>query len=241
MQGEEAKIVLIIENRQPVQALALSELLAALARDYSKQNRVRTLVVTRVEDGSIWITLMDMTQAASPYAKGAVEAAKGVKAIIDFGKSLARLLNGKKTGQAETEQIQNKSPRRSVEKLLKLSVDANCNVRLRQVEADGSYIDVEVTPPEAAAIQESERTAKGSRALRTSVMSHERLPAGVRAIDIADEFERLQISQQLPVDGALQIILSIIKRSGDVKLLESLAVELEERGYKQLAAAIRNG
>ncbi|OLS49699.1 hypothetical protein BV379_16405 [Rhodovulum sulfidophilum] len=72
-------------------------------------------------------------------------------------------------------------------------------------------------------------------------MSHERLPAGVRAIDIADEFERLQISQQLPVDGALQIILSIIKRSGDVKLLESLAVELEERGYKQLAAAIRNG
>lgn len=53
--------------------------------------------------------------------------------------------------------------------------------------------------------------------------------------------EQLRISQQLPVDGALQIILSIIKRSGDVKLLESLAVELEERGYKQLPAAIRNG
>tara|TARA_R110000868_G_scaffold198474_4_gene444892 strand:- start:36281 stop:36682 length:402 start_codon:yes stop_codon:yes gene_type:complete len=131
LQEEVAKIVLVIENGQPVPALALSELLAALARDYRKQNRARTLVVARVEDGSIWITLLDMAQAALPYAKGAVEAAKGSKAIIDFGKSLVGLLKAKKSDQASAEQLKSKAPERSIEKLVKLAVDANCNVRLR--------------------------------------------------------------------------------------------------------------
>lgn len=113
LQEEVAKIVLIIENRQPVPALSLSELLAALARDYRKQNSARTLVVASVEDGSIWITLLDMAQTALPYAKGAVEATKGSKAIIDFGNSLAELLKAKKSDQASAEQPKSKDPSRS--------------------------------------------------------------------------------------------------------------------------------
>lgn len=239
LQEEVAKIVLVIENRQPVPALALSELLAALARDYRKQNRARTLVVARVEDGSIWITLLDMAQAALPYAKGAVEAAKGSKAIIDFGKSLVGLLKAKKSHQASAEQLKSKAPERSIEKLVKLAVDANCNVRLRQVEADGSCLEVEVTRSEAVAIQESEHDAKEARTLRHSIITHERDLDEKRAAEIADEFERLQISEETSVNDALQIILGIIKRSGDVELLRSLAVELEGRGYKKLAATIR--
>lgn len=239
LQEEVPRIVLVIENRQPVQALALSELLAALARDYRKQHRARTLVVARVEDGSIWITLLDMAQAASPYAQAAVEAAKGGKAIIDFSKSLAGLLKAKKTGQVSTEKLPSKSPTRSVDKLLKLAVDAQCNVRLRQVEADGSYLDVEVTPPEAAAIRNNE--VEKAKELSRTIIAHEPRPEVKLAVEFADELERLQISHQSSVDGALQIILGIIKRSGDVELLESLAVELEERGYKAVAATIRNG
>lgn len=236
---EGASIVIVIENRQPVSALALSELLAAFARDYRKQNRNRTLVVERVENGSIWITLLDMAQAALPYAKGAVEAAKGSKAIIDFGKSLIGLLKLKKNNPASPEQLQSKAPERSIEKLVKLAVDANCNVRLRQVESDGSCLEVEVTRSEAVAIQESEHFAKEARTHSLPIIDHERYRDAKRAAEIADEFERLQISEESTVNDALQIILGVIKRSGDVELLRSLAVELERRGYKELAAKIR--
>lgn len=238
---EVAKIVIVIENRQPVPALALSELLAALARDYRKQNRARTLVVSRVEDGSIWITLLDMAQATLPYAKGAVEAAKGGKAIIDFGKSLTGLLNVKKNDQASADQLQSNAPKRSIEKLVKLAVDANCNVRLRQVEADGSCLEVEVTRSEAVAIQEGDFEAKAARPLKYPMIAHERILGAKRAPDIADEFERLLISEDSSGNDALKIILGILKQSSDVELLESVAMELEGRGHKELAATIRPG
>ncbi|MDO6732453.1 hypothetical protein Q4577_20695 [Marinovum sp. 2_MG-2023] len=240
LQEEVAKLVLVIENEQPVPALALSELLASLARDYRKQNRARTLVVARVEDGSILITLLDMAQAALPYTKSAVEVAKGAKALIEFGKTLTGLLKAKKNDQAAVEQPQAKSPTRSIEKILKLAVDANCSVRLRQVEADGSCLEVEVTPSEAVAIRKSEQDAKEASALDGSPIFQERVPEVKRAVEIADELERLQISDELSASGALQIILGIIKRSGDAELLMSVAMELEGRGYKDLAATIRN-
>lgn len=240
MEEEVAKIVLVIENRQPVPALALSELLAALARDYRKKHRARTLVIARVEDGSIWITLMDMAQTALPYGKGVVEAAKGSKAIIDFGKSLTGLLNAKKNLQGPAEQLQSNAPERSIEKLVKLAVDANCNVRLRQVEADGSCLEVEVTRSEASTIQESEHYPKETSTLRHPIIAYERGRDAKRAAEIADEFERLRISEDSSVNDALQIIIGIIKRSGDVALLRSLAMELEGRGYKELAEKIKH-
>lgn len=240
-QEEMAKLILVIDNREPVPAFALSELLAALARDYRKQNRSRTLVVARVEDGSILITLLDMAQAALPYIKGAVEAAKGGKALIEFGRSVAELLTAKKNKQAAAEQLQSKSPSRSVEKILKLAVDAKCSVRLRQIEADGSCLEVEVTPLEALVIQESEHGAQEGSAVGHPKIVQERVPEAKRAAVIADEIERLQISEQSSANGALQVIISIIKRSGDAALLMSLAIELEGRGYKEIAAIIRNG
>lgn len=239
IEEEVAKIVLVIENRQPVPALTLSELLAALARDYRKQNRARTLVVARIEDGSIWITLLDMAQATLPYAKDAVAAAKGGKAIIDFGKSLAGLLKAKKNDQASAEQLQSKAPKRSIEKLVKLAVDANCNVRLRQVEADGSCLEVEVTLSEAVAIQKRDHEAKAARPLMHPMIAHERLLDARRTPELADAFERLLISEDSSGNDALQIILGIIKQSGDVELLEAVATELEGRGHKDLAAKIR--
>lgn len=236
-----AKLILVIDNREPIPALALSELLAALAKDYRKQNRARTLVVGRVEDGSILITLLDMAQGALPYAKGVVEAAKGGKALIEFGKSLAELLKAKKNNQAAAELFQSRSPNRSIEKILKLAVDANCSVRLRQVKADGSRLEVEVTPSEAAAIQKSEHGAQEGNALSRPKIVPQQVPEVRRAAEIADEIERLQISDQFSADGALQIILGIIRQSGDAALLTSLSMELEARGFKEIAAAIRNG
>lgn len=82
-----ASIVLVIENRQPVPALALSELLAALARDYRKQHRARTLVVERVEDGSIWITLLDMAQAALLMPRVQSKLLKGAKQSLILAKA----------------------------------------------------------------------------------------------------------------------------------------------------------
>ena len=239
-QEEVAKLILVIENEQPVPALALSELLAALARDHRKQNRTRTLVVARVEDGSILITLLDMAQAAIPYAKSAVEVAKGAKAIIEFGKTLAGLLKAIKNDQAAVERPQSKPPTRSIERILKLAVDANCSVRLRQDEADGSCLEVEVTPSEALAIRKNEQDAKEASALDGSAIFQERVPEVKRVVEITDELEQLQVSDELSASGALQIILAIINRSGDAELLMSVAMELEGRGYKDLAAAIRN-
>ena len=88
-------------------------------------------------------------------------------------------------------------------------------------------------------IQESEHSAKEARTLSHPIIAHERLLDAKRAADIADEFERMQISEESSVNDALQIILNIIKRAGDIELLRSLAVESEGRGYNELVAKIR--
>lgn len=239
LQEDVDRIVLIIGNRQPVAALAVSELLAALARDYRKQNRARTLVISRVEDGSILITLLDMAQTAMPYAKGVVEAAKGGKAIIDFGKSLTGLLKAKKDGQGSVEQSPSNAPERSIEKIVKLAVEADCNVRIQQIEADGSRLEVEVTRSEAVAIQERDHYAKEANKLSQVSVAYLRDSDAKRAAKIVDDFERLQLSDKSTDNDALQVIISTLKRAGDDRLLESLAIELEARGFKHLAATFR--
>jgi len=240
MREDMDRVVLVIENRQPVPALALSELLAALARDYRKQNRARTLVVSRVEDGSIWITLLDMAQAALPYAKGAAEAAKGGKAVVDFGKSLASLMKLKKNGQDASKKTQEKTPIRSIEKMVKLAVEANCGVRIRQVGADGSSLEVEISNSEALAIQQSAFHAKESEELfavdRAATISAD----PKRIAELVDSIERLRVSDQWEDSDVLKIIISTIKRSSDDRLIEDLAIELEKRGFEDTAKIIRN-
>ena len=230
-----AKIVLGIENRQPVPARALSKLLAALAGDYRKQYRSRTLVVARVQDGSILFTLLDMAQA---NAKDIVEAAKAGKAIIDFGKSLAGLLKAKKGNQASAEKLQPKGPMRSIETLVKFAVDNGCNVRIR-IESDEIRHEVEVTHSEAVAIQKNDHYAKDAKTSGHPTRAHERDLNGKRTAEFADELERLQVLEKSTDNDALQIILGKIKRYDDGELLESLAIELDEHGYKELAETIR--
>jgi hypothetical protein len=77
-----------IDNKGPVSASDLGDLLKAIADDCrSLSDNSRTLVVSSVEGGSIIVTLMDamaLAAVAKPYAEALVEFARGSKAIFDF-------------------------------------------------------------------------------------------------------------------------------------------------------------
>lgn len=129
-QLEIGQLLVVIECKQPIPALLLGEFLSALSKDYRKLNRGRTLVVSRVEEGSIWIILVDLAQASLPYVKDTVAAAKGTKAIVDLGKSIIGLIKTLKGGEDGPENLPAKTPDRTVEKIVKIAAETGNDVRI---------------------------------------------------------------------------------------------------------------
>lgn len=72
-------LVLTFNHEQPITAAQLGELFAALARDYRQFTSGRSLVVTRIESGSLIALLQDAIVFLAPHLRTAVEVAKAIK------------------------------------------------------------------------------------------------------------------------------------------------------------------
>jgi hypothetical protein len=73
-------MTLTIRNELPLKADEIGSLLKALAADYRRLSRGRTLVVERLETGSLIAHLMDMFFLLKPHAHDLVETAAAIKA-----------------------------------------------------------------------------------------------------------------------------------------------------------------
>lgn len=240
------ELLISIRNDKPVPAAWIGELFSALARDYRQLNRGRTLVVARVATGSWLIFLGDMAQLASsaaPYAANAVEVAKGGKAILDFGKEIRDALSSKKTSVRDGREPTTGSPYRSVEALVKVAAESGAHIRVRQTGADGSSIDVELSPAEAAFIKAQSNQARHDAALAAPEHSHQlaapRVTKAVPATEAADRLQRIAQSGSGESYVVAQAIAEALRLSGGDHLVEQVALQLEGREYFDLAARIR--
>ncbi|MEO6841589.1 MAG: hypothetical protein ABI192_12560 [Bradyrhizobium sp.] len=97
----ENELILTVEYEIPPAADDLGELFAALARDYDDLTAGRTLVVSRVESGSLIATLTDLALAVAPYVKDALAVGAAIKGIADLAKLLKSLLEKAKSDPPE--------------------------------------------------------------------------------------------------------------------------------------------
>lgn len=85
-------IIIRVSNDEPVPVKDYSDLLAALAKDYSKGNKKGTLVITRIEEGSIIATLQDALACTMPHVKDATAVLSAMNSLKALYASIQKVL-----------------------------------------------------------------------------------------------------------------------------------------------------
>jgi hypothetical protein len=157
-------LIITIDYETALRADDLGDLFAALARDYKDVTKGRVLVVTSIEHGSIIATLTDWAVQTIPYVKDAVELAKGVRALADFGKILKEWIDGANTDKKKLLQRRGRKTQgqRSIEAIVKIAADNGCAVCLKHTSAKGETFQVEMSGPQAIKLREDALTDQTS-------------------------------------------------------------------------------
>lgn len=235
-----AEIMVAIVGGQPIPAAMLGNLIIALSRDYKALNRGRTLVVSRLETGSLLVFVQDAYYAVQPYLADGVSLSKGGKAILDFAKYLKESLGSKK--KAGTDVGGKTGPYRSIESLVKIAAETGASVSIRHRSKDGEKIEVDVNQAQAIKIQETPYIVPEPRAFdhgRENPAQKHRVMSTLSLPILADRLAQLPHRQSASPDPMISVIVGLLTQAGVGYLVESLAAELEARGLFELAAAVR--
>ena len=235
-----AEIMFAIVGGEPIPAAMLGSLIIALSRDYKALNHGRTLVVSRLETGSLLVFVQDAYNAAQPYLTGGLNLLKGSKAILDFAKSIKESLSSNKKASAA---IGCKTgPYRSIESMVKIAAKTGASISIRHRSKEGEEIEVNVNQTQAIEIQQApyiphERASfeylQENSAPKQSLISASSLPF------FADRLTQLAHRGLESPDPTISIVVGLLTQAGVGYLVESLAAELESRGLFDLAAAVR--
>jgi hypothetical protein len=107
------QLVLTLRNERPILAADLGKLFTALASDYRRLNRGRTLVVTELHTGTILAHLQEALDAIAPYAKTGLDLLKAAKNLKQFAEILRGFIGKAKDHPEEGDLFQKKPSRRS--------------------------------------------------------------------------------------------------------------------------------
>lgn len=234
----------ILDNSRPIPAAELGKVLSALAADYKKVTGGQTLVVARVQEGSIWVILQDAITYLAPFATSALEMAKAAKGLKEFAEALSVVLRPSKMAPEEVGQHWRPVELKTTRPLLKLAVDSGSTFEFEQIGPGGVRIGFKVTPPEARARQIELVEQRAQEIPNPPLLSHDD-HAPRLAVD-----RLVQIAQSNPdglaaVEEAVSIIATSLRGQGLEHALLGIAVELDGRGLDHLAeivrAAIRKG
>lgn len=230
------ELKLTIEDGRPIRAEELGRLLSALAADYRKVARGHTLVVARVEVGSILIWLQDALTALAPYGQSVLDAAKAAKGLREFAEALSGAI---KPGTAGRVQAASKATPtlKSAAALLKIATESDRTVQFESVGINGENFRFTVTPNEAAERQAAVSALPSPTADRPRVMdaiSHEGMTSQLAHLAESGP------AGATAVQEAVAIIAHSLRGQGMESALLSIAQDLELRGLSDLAQIVRS-
>lgn len=240
-------IVLTFDFETAPAAEDLGEVFAALSRDYRDLRTGGTLVVTRIDSGSIIVSLTDAVLAGAPYAIAAIGGTITTMAAINTVEKFAENLN-KWFGRAKTDEGKKqlykkgrKSPgQRSVEAIIKTAAKTGSRAKVRHTKPNGETLEAEISPAEAVEIRDA-AAQKPELAAPLVSSAFEELKARP-AIDAAVERLRLAGSQNLSqtqIEAIVDIIVTALNASGSAHALPEIALQLETHGLFDFAVAVR--
>src|SRR5688500_13229874 len=138
------ELVLRFDCELPPPADELGEVFAALARDYREMSKGRTLVVTRVDSGSIIITLTDAVLAAAPYLAagvgGGLAVMTAINTVAEFAENLRNWFGRAKSDEGKQRLYRKgkKSPgQRSIEAIIKTAAATRSHVSVKHTKPNG--------------------------------------------------------------------------------------------------------
>lgn len=244
-------LVLVFDQGRPVEAEELGQLFSSLARDYRQFTGGRTLVIERLETGSLIAYLRDAVEAVRPYLSGMEEWAKAGKALLDFATALTGLLTRAKK-DPEGARLFGKGKKRigtrSVEALLQIATDSGSEVTLRHFTSGGDKLEIHVTPMEALKVREAAEakrltketnspaplTAPGQRSLVLPDFSSTSFATALAQFPGSDD--------DLASPDLRLVITSMIRLLRKHKLdfmVEGVASDLDSQGRHNLAFIVR--
>jgi hypothetical protein len=256
------ELILAFHTARPLAAAELGELLSALAGDYRRFARGRTLVVARLETGSLYAYLRDALNEVAPYGNYALEIIKAGKGIKEFAQTLRGLLE--RTKHRPDTLGKSKRPRlvgaRSIEAMVKSAAGSQSVIELRHETGDGEIIDLKVTPIEAIRIQEDARThltkSPSAQTIKLAPPTGNQIGPGVnnaftpelfQSSDYADSLARLYgplgakagSAAEVDVRAAVAALANSLISVGLGSIIFVIASNLEGRGHNNLAQMLR--
>jgi hypothetical protein len=238
----EDRLIITIDYEIAPRADDIGGLFAALARDYKDFTKGRVLVVTSIDHGSIIATVTDWAVQTIPYAKTAVEFAKGAKALADFSKVIKEWIDGVKTGNKKLPRGRGRKGQgqRSIEAIVKIAANHGRAVRVKHTTPKGETFEVEMSGPQAIALREevlSHQTKVAEFDVPRAVGTVPALPDLRRTID-----RLYQPGIDLSSGGAEAIIdalVEVLQAANLTYLIPQIAADLYNRGMHTLASALQ--
>ncbi|MTV16752.1 MULTISPECIES: hypothetical protein [Bradyrhizobium] len=241
------EIILTFDYEESPAAEDLAEVFAALARDYRETSGGGTLVVTRVQSGSITVMVTDALLAALPHVQTAAVSTLAVMAAVNTVDKFAENLK-KWFGQAKTDEGKKRlykkgkkqSGQRSVEAIINTAAKTRSRAKVKHIKANGETLEAEITPIEAVAIKEA--TASPEAGPKLVQNDYPRALAARPDVEFAVEQLRQAGSENLSqsqIEAIVEIIVSTLKTSGASRILPEIASQLEIHGLYDFARAVR--
>jgi hypothetical protein len=217
------KLVLRIENKEPLPAAWVANALQALSADYQRTTG-RDLIIAQIETGSLIVTFFDWLGKANDL----IDFAKHIKEVwMAAMAAKLRLSKSKKPGA------------QSARALAELAMKSGAALELSEVNADGSSISLRVIPEEAFRVREMEDLVATRRRERREA-SDQILAEGELERFAKTAIDRLGRGDTLDEnDGLMMVIralLEVIKaQPNGAAMLNRVALRLQQQGYDPTA------
>jgi hypothetical protein len=240
--AEVPELILTLHNERPIPADDLGALFRALAADYRRLNRGRTLVIASLEHGSLIARLQEAYATFGPHLHTAWDIASAAKDLAEFAKTLRDLFSRAKHGPKEIDLFQRKSNPpgiKSVEAMVKLVINTGGEIEVSYKQRD-EEISMRATSAEALTIRERAKvTAReiqpppGLRDAESGTfVANPPSPQLYDAGGIADKLVEAGPGAQVIIEA----VASALQEAG---VLETVAAKLDQGGHHSLAMAVR--
>lgn len=245
------QLIFTIEYETPPIAEEVGTLFIAIARDYRDFTSGRHLAVVSIEQGSIIATFRDWALITLPYAKDAVEVAKGAKALADFGKLLKEGIEALREGKPKklpSRRGRKTKAERSIDAALKIAAVNGRAVRVKHVSKNGETFEVELSAPKAIEIQAKivEDHALNDVATIERIATDQRpLPKAVEAVEAVEAVGRLYAPSSASLSASeaqtiIDVVVGVLQGAGLSYVLPQIAADLSSKGLFALASALEH-
>lgn len=234
-------LTLRIAYENPLTATDFAAVLGALAEDYSKLSKGRTLIVGSIDHGSIIAELYDQAVWAAPYIKDAAaiaEATIGVRGLFDAIKDTIR--------RAKNESVPSRplpdqhDAFKTIEAVSTAAIDAHATVDVTYKNSPkGTSLSISVTPAEAPNLKRQVRKLKTERRRSARLVADKdqqpptSLPTGLGILSLDGPVEGDEAKQ------AVRQLVSSLRETGLLHTAQYLIAELKRSGREAWASLVQ--